>query len=276
MSGLTLEQETFIVQFFHPEKEYPDSPGMNEAVAAALLGVDLAIYQKLKTHFSEQARQAACELLADSTFAEQVDRLPFAPGSRVVGLGDSITDDYQSWLEILRYLLAFRRPQDGITVINAGISGHTITQMISRFLQIARQQPDWIICLAGTNDTSVHGLKPINTLVSLSETTKNMAMLRNFAATQTTARWVWMTPPLVLEEKVAAHWLFSDIQMSWSNQALRALADLVRQQPDPVVDLQAVFGNPPHPTLLIDDGVHPSLAGQMAIARAVVERLSAC
>jgi len=83
-----------------------------------------------------------------------------------------------------------------------------------------------------------------------------------------------MTPTLVLKEKVAAHWLFSDIQMSWSNQALRALADLVRQQPDPIVDLLAVFGDPPQPALLIDDGVHPSLAGQMTIARALVERLS--
>ena len=218
MSGLTLEQETFIVQFFHPEKVYPDSPGMNEPMAAALLGVNLAIYQKLKTHFGEQARRAARELLADSAFAERVDRLPFAPGSRVVGLGDSITDDYQSWLEILRYLLEFRRPQDGIAVINAGVSGDTITQMICRFLRIARQQPDWIICLAGAIDTSVHGLKPINTLVSLPETTKNLAMLRNFAATQTMAHWVWMTPTLVLEEKVAAHWLFSEIQMSSSDQ----------------------------------------------------------
>jgi lysophospholipase L1-like esterase len=62
--------------------------------------------------------------------------------------------------------------------------------------------------------------------------------------------------------------------MSFSNQALRALADLVRQQPDPVVDLQALFGDPPQRALLIEDGVHPSLAGQMAIARALVERLS--
>jgi acyl-CoA thioesterase-1 len=274
MSGLTLEQETFIVQFFHPEKEYPDSPGMNEPVAAALLGLDLAIYQKLKTHFGEQARQAARELLADSAFAERVDRLPFAAGSRVVGLGDSITDDYQSWLEILRYLLEFRRPQDGITVINAGVSGHTTAQMFDRFLEIARQQPDWIICLAGANDARARGLQPINILVSLPETAKNLAMLRNFAATQTTAQWVWMTPTLVLEEQVATHWRFSDNQTSFSNQALRALVDLVRQQPEPVVDLQAVFGDPPQRALLIEDGIHPSLAGQMAIARALVERLS--
>jgi lysophospholipase L1-like esterase len=247
---------------------------MNEPMAAALLGVDLATYQKLKTHFCEQARQAARELLADSAFAEQVDRLPFTPGTKVVGLGDSITDDYQSWLEILRYLLEFRRPQDGIMVINAGISGNTTTHIITRFLSVAQQRPDWIICLVGTNDTLTHGLKPIDNLVSLPETTKNLAMLRNFAATQTTAQWVWMTPPLVMEEQIAAHWLLSDLQLAWSNHALRAIADVVRQQSDPVVDLQAIFGDPPPSDWLIDDGLHPSLSGQMAMVRALVERLS--
>lgn len=274
MSELTLEQETYVVQFFHPEREFPDSPAWNDPLLAGLLGVELASYQRLKAHFREQARSAARELLADSAFAERVDRLPFAAGSRVIGLGDSITDDYQSWLEILRYLLEFRRPQDGITVVNAGISGHTTTHIFGRFLDIALQQPDWIIFLGGCNDARAQGLKPVDILVSLPETTKNLAMLRNFAATQTTAQWVWMTPTLVFEEEVTANWLGTDGQCAWSNRDLRAIADVIRQQSDPVVDLQAIFGDPPQRDWLLDDGLHPSLAGQMAIARALVERLS--
>jgi lysophospholipase L1-like esterase len=41
------------------------------------------------------------------------------------------------------------------------------------------------------------------------------------------------------------------------------------------VDLQAVFGLPPAPSLLLPDGLHPSLAGQKKIVRAVVETLAA-
>jgi len=41
-----------------------------------------------------------------------------------------------------------------------------------------------------------------------------------------------------------------------------------------VVDVQAVFGTPADPELQGPDGVHPSLAGQKAIARAFVERLT--
>jgi lysophospholipase L1-like esterase len=274
MSELTFAQESFIVQFFHPEKSYPNNPGMNETVAAALNGVELATYQKIKSHFGEEARRAARELLADPAFAVSVERLPFTPGSTVVGLGDSITDDYQSWLEILRYLLEFQRPQDQITVVNAGISGDTTAEMFARFLEIAQQQPQWIICLAGGNDARMHGLHPTNTLVSPQESAKNLAMLRNFAATQTTAQWVWMTPTLCLEEQIAVHWFLSSLQLSWSKQALCAIADFMRQQPDPVVDLRAIFGDPPQQDLLIEDGLHPSLKGQMLIVRSLVERLA--
>jgi len=207
-------------------------------------------------------------------FAAQVDRLPFRRGDVVVGLGDSITDDDQSWLEILRHLLEIRRPQDDIKVVNAGVSGDTTSQMITRFLDVVLDEPDWIICMAGTNDARLHGQSPTKVLVSVEETEKNLAMLRNFAATQTTARWVWMTPATVIEEQIADHWFFWAFEQRWRNEDLAAIADVVRRQPEPVVDLQAVFGVPADPTLLLPDGLHPSLAGQKAIVTVLVETLT--
>jgi lysophospholipase L1-like esterase len=47
------------------------------------------------------------------------------------------------------------------------------------------------------------------------------------------------------------------------------------QGQDLLVNLQDVFGLPPDPALLLPDGLHPSLAGQTAIVRAVVETLTA-
>jgi acetyl esterase/acyl-CoA thioesterase-1 len=52
------------------------------------------------------------------------------------------------------------------------------------------------------------------------------------------------------------------------------VADIVRRRPEPVVDLQAVFGTPANPDLLLSDGLHPSLAGQIAIVTALVRHLS--
>jgi acyl-CoA thioesterase-1 len=230
MEPFTPDQLVRTIQFHHPEKVLAGMPGIDDKVVAAILGTDVDMYRKIRAEFAERARKSASDLLNDPAFAVRVDRLPFAAGSTVVGLGDSITDDLQSWLEILRHLLALRRPQDNIKVVNAGVSGDTTCNVVSRFLAVTLEQPGWIICFIGTNDARLHGRSPNKVLVSIEETEKNLAMLRNFAATQTSARWVWITPAAVIEER--------------------------------------------NPDLLLPDGLHPSLAGQAAIVRELVEQLS--
>ncbi|MEW6752242.1 MAG: isochorismatase family protein [Candidatus Latescibacterota bacterium] len=270
----TREQLDRLVQFCHPEKAFSGLPGVDGADFSRLFGLDADTYCNRRQAFAGLARQAAEGMLADADLAARVDRLPFVPGATVVGLGDSITDDLQSWLEILRHLLHLRRPGDRIRVINAGISGDTTAQIISRFLAVVLEEPDWVVCMAGTNDARRHGRNPSKILVSIEETDRNLAMLRHFAATQTTARWLWITPGTVIPHRIAAHWLLGQGQLMWSNDDLAAIADLLRRRSEPTVDLQPLFGNPADPSLLLDDGLHPSLAGQEAIARAVVEKLT--
>lgn len=270
----TEEELSYIIQFQHPEKILGEMPGINQATTlAAIFGVTINRYLYIKSGFAERARQAAVDLLADADFAALVDQLPVALGSTIVGLGDSITDDDQSWLEILRHLFDLRRLKDNIKVVNAGISGDTTSQVISRFLDVTQKDPALIICMAGTNDTRLHGQQPTKTLVSLDETKQNLAMLRNFATTQTTARWVWMTPTPVIEAQIADHWYLGPRQMMWSNKDIKPIAEFVLGQPEPVIDLQALFGSPPNPAWLMDDGLHPSLAGQQAIVKALVTQL---
>ena len=270
-----LEELSYIIQFQHPEKTLAGMPGMNDALVAMLHNIDLVTYQTIKTHFDDNARNAAMDLLSDPAFAARVDRLPFVAGEIIVGLGDSITDDYQSWLEILRHLLALRRPQDNLTVINAGISGDTTANLISRFLDVVNAKPDWIFCFVGTNDARLHGESPTKTLLSLSETAANLHMLRHYAAKQTQAEWVWLTPATVLEDWISVDWFLGPLQLGWRNSDMAAIAELMHTLTDPVVDLQAVFGTPANPDYLLPDGLHPSLAGQKAIVTALIERLVA-
>lgn len=274
MAQLPPEQLDFLIQFIHPEKSLASMPGIGATEFAALFELSPEEYRQRREAFANRARQTAEELLADADFAACVDHLPFAPNSTIVGLGDSITDDLQSWLTILRHLLDLRRPQDHIRIVNAGISGDTTAQMISRFLAVVLEEPDWILCMAGTNDARQHGQSPSKILVSPEETAKNLDMLRNFSTTQTSARWLWITPATVIPEQISAHWLIGEGQMMWGNDDLAVIADLMRRRPEPVVDLQQLFGLPADPALLLDDGLHPNLAGQKIIARAVVEELS--
>ncbi len=267
-------QQEQMLQFLHPEKILAFLPSLDERQISALFGLDVETYQAIKRRFAAQAREAAQELLADPVFATHVDHLPFRPDATIIGVGESTTDDLLSWLEILRHLLEERRPQDQVRVINAGITFQTTTQVLSRFPAILQQQPDWIICLLGTNDTARYGQAPNKTQVSLLETRNNLETMRTQAARQTETRWVWITPPLVMEERVGAHLPWQLMQVTWRNEDLFALGDFPQLKFDPVIDIQPIFGGPATLDLLGPDGVHPSLAGHKAIVKALVEDLS--
>jgi acyl-CoA thioesterase I len=272
----TPDEAAFFIQFIHFEKLFaPYGVVLDEEQLAGLYSLDVQIYRDVRNQFDENARQAAEELLADPDFAVRVDQLPFSPGDTIVGLGDSITDDLQSWLEILRHLLALRRPGDQIQVINAGLSGDTTTDVLRRrYVPIILMQPTWIICMLGTNDAFRFGREPTKTAVSLNETAKNLEELRHIAATESTANWAWMTPPTCHEALFAATPFAAPLETSVSNDDVVAIADVVQRQPEPVVDLVTLFGRPRASELMLTDGIHPSLAGQQVIARALVERLT--
>jgi acyl-CoA thioesterase I len=264
-----------LVQFTHLEKLYGYLPGMDEALVAWLFGLDLEAYRELKGRFDANARGAALELLEEPGFAWRVDRLPFREGDTVVGVGDSITDDLQSWLEIVRHLLQERRPGDGIHVVNVGLSAHTTAMVLRRFVpNVVASKPDWILCLLGGNDATRIGPEPNKPQVSPEETAKNLEAMRRIAKEQTGTEWVWITPPTYDEERASSFPPFKMGQSVFLNDDIIAIGDYIRKQEELVVDTQAVFGTPADPGLQGPDGVHPSLEGQKVIARAFVERLT--
>lgn len=264
-----------LVQYTHLEKLHGYLPGMDEALLARLFGLDLEEYREIRDRFDPNARDAALELLEDASFAERVDRLPFREGDTVVGVGDSITDDLQSWLEIVRHMLELRRPEDGIRIVNAGLSAHTTAMVLRRFVSnVISQEPDWIVCLLGGNDATRIDPEPNKPQVGIEETAENLEAMRRIAGEETGAEWVWITPPTYDEQRASSFPPFKMGQSVFRNDDIVAVGDLVRAQGDTVVDTQAVFGTPAGPELQGPDGVHPSLAGQKAIARAFVERLS--
>lgn len=102
----------------------------------------------------------------------------------------------------------------------------------------------------------------------------NLRQLRRIAAARTGASWVWLTPVPVLAERVAAFPAFQYGESTWRNEDIAALSAAIVEFPEPVVDLAPVFGVPPAPELQGPDGLHVSLAGQAAIARALVAKLA--
>lgn len=190
-----------LVRFQHPAKMLGFAKNIDDNVIAELYGMTAESFRSIRDRLEQQGRDAALQLLADAAFADRVDRLPFKQEETVIGIGESTTDDLLSWFEILRHLLQLRRPQDGIRLLNEGVSGHTSSQVLGRMVGIVNQKPDWIMCMIGSNDALRIGPEPAKCQVGLEETIINLKRIRTIASTRTQARWVWMTPPTIDERK---------------------------------------------------------------------------
>ncbi|RZS44729.1 acyl-CoA thioesterase-1 [Herbihabitans rhizosphaerae] len=260
------------LRYTHLEKLYGYLPGM-VASAPAIFGLDRDEYQRVRATFDTRAAEAAEELLADPEFAEAVARLPFEPDQTVLAVGDSITDDLQSWAEILRHVLAKARPDDEITIVNGGLSAHTTAMILRRWpATLASTKPDWVLCALGGNDVTRVGPEPTKPQVSTAESIANLRRLREIAAH--VGWWVWITPVPVTEERVAAYPSFTFGQSTWRNEDIAALTEAIHELEDPVVDLSAALDTEALSELQGEDGVHVTLAGQQRITRAVVEALT--
>lgn len=111
---------------------------------------------------------------------------------------------------------------------------------------------------------------PTKTLVDHQETARNLRELHQRAAHETRARCLWITPPAVNEERVSSHWGLSRFGVRFRNDDVARVATSLREMDAPTVDLFSILGNPPPPELLMDDGLHLTLAGQKRLALEVI------
>ena len=268
---MTLDEIKEIMQLNHPEKFLAFFPGMSEQVAADIYGIDIDIYRQMKNEFQNNAENAADELLKDPLFVEQIKNLPFKKGQTVLGFGDSITDDYQSWFEILTRLVDKVFGEKYLNMINAGISGDTSLQLVKRFIGVVNEKPDWIFCMIGTNDSIRNKLLPTRTNISFDESKKNLEYLTELNNEKIGANWVWLTPPNINVEKIDAHPITELLQVTWNKQDVRNIAEYMKTGKEKSIDMWKVFGDPVNNDLLMEDGLHPSLTGHKAIVKEVVK-----
>jgi acyl-CoA thioesterase-1 len=256
-----------LVRFQRPEKALGYLGPLEESRIAALFGLSPGEYLGLCRGFEDQVRDVAKDLLARPGFAEAVDRLPFAGGQHIVALGESTTADRLSWFEILRQLLALRRPEERIKLTNLAVSGCTTTQALTQLPGLAFHRPDWVLCMLGVNDAQ----RPASggpSLVSLTETERNLLALRDLAG----VRWTWLTPSTVDEKRAGEYPHFRRAGISWANKDINPISDFLRAQPDLTVEPRLDISRA---GLRLDDGVHLSIEGQQEVVAAVVQAMVA-
>ncbi len=270
---LSAEQSSWILRVLQPEKTLRSLPGvgaLSEAVRAALVGLPLDVYAAEHAGMSAGVKQAARELISDAAVAAMIDRLPLKEGTRIVALGDSHTSDPQSWAVILNELLTAR----GASLVINAAPGDTTTHGLIRVGEVVAQQPDWIIVFIGLNDARTQGPHPTKTLVDHQETVRNLAELHQRTSRETKARCLWITPPPVDEGRVSKHWGLSRFGVRFRNEDVARVAAAVRAIGAATVDLFSILGTPPAPELLMDDGLHLTLAGHKRVAFEIIRAWS--
>jgi lysophospholipase L1-like esterase len=255
-----------LIRFEHARKrlavtEFAGAATLPEAAEAALHLTDAATLRRVRERLRARALEAAAGLPADLARSWRLD-----PGSVVVALGDSITDDAVSWAEILRAPLE----QGGLTLVNAGLSGDTTADLLRRLYGVVALDPALVVTMVGTNDAQRHG-RGGKALVTAAESTANLRAIRTWLRS-CGARTAWITSPPVDEAALAA--AAGPRPFVIRNADVRRIAASIRRFPDPVVESASVLGDPPRDSLLMSDGVHPSDAGQALLASALADALS--
>ncbi len=266
----------WFARFLPPDKllglrDVPGAPEPTPALVAPLFGLGLDAYERLLRDFRTNVDVAARALLAVPELELAAARLA-ALGGPVVALGDSLTADLQSWAEILGRAVALVAPGSPVRVVNGGVGGDTTADALRRLPALCDQRPSAVVTLIGTNDACRRGHGAM-VAVSDAETERNLALIDRQVRRAGSAH-VWVTPPPVLESRVAQHRFMSRWRVAYRDEDIAAKAALIRAAGVRVVDVHAGLAAGPLAERLLDDGVHLSAAGQRDVAARVLAELS--
>ena len=189
-------------------------------------------------------------------------------GDRLVCAGDSITAAQGGYVDILRNLITAAYPDRKIEVINAGISGNKVTDLLARTdKDIIDQKPDWVTISIGINDVW-HGEKgvPLDEYIKKLDELVTKLVNAKINVVMLTTTVIGEDPSTDNNKKLVAY-----------NVAIKEVA---RTHGLMVVPMNVAFttaiaqGHKADPGFkLTNDGVHPNAVGHSVMALTILRAL---
>lgn len=209
--------------------------------------------------------------------------MKIAPHSKLVFIGDSITDcgrvrpiaqglDGQlgtGYVSLIQALVNATYPQHQLQVVNVGISGNTVRDLVRRWsTDVLALQPDWLAIMIGINDVWRNFAGPEMQVdhVPLAEFQQTLEQL--ISQTRPRLNGLVLMSPFFIEPN-------RDNPMRLMMDAYSAVVKALAVQYEALfVDTQAAFDTalrhfPPH--ALAGDQIHPNLTGHMILAQAFLD-----
>lgn len=262
-------------QFFHPQKKYAFLRGGNNPAAhAALFGVRESFYQSLLDEFDRNVASACEQLCQNKQFRDNIINLDIPAEGSIVVIGDSLTDDSQSWFSILQRTFQTLRPQDKIKFHNHAVSGDGTPHLQWSVIEALQHQASVYFVFTGTNDGRIQGYEHGHTLTSLSESERNIKQTLAFIEKRNTNPWIWLTPVGSDTKRINEHEFFKPLEATWDNQHINQVANIIAEHAPICLDLRPDFTPIVDSTLMDEDGLHWSIEGQKLVTQLIVDHLA--
>jgi len=209
----------------------------------------------------------------------------FAPKSKLVMIGDSITDCERarpigeglfgavgrSYVSFIEGFLTAIHPAHAIRVVNMGNSGDTVLNLQARWqTDVVDLKPDWLSIMIGVNDVWRQFDLPRQTEIHVGLNAYEITLLSLATKTRPQLQGLIIMAPFYLEPN-------REDPMRARMDEYGAIARSVAQKTDALfIDTQAAF-EPVlahmHANAIAWDRVHPNLTGHAVIARAFLNAI---
>ena len=198
----------------------------------------------------------------------------FQPQSKIVFIGDSITDCGRrdvaapygnGYVSLVRSMLLARYPERGLQFVNRGIGGDTTSHLQARWERdVVAEQPDWLSIKIGINDVWRTYDSAGEGAVALDQYIATYRTLIERAREATSAQLILMEPYMIEPDRQQS----MRAQMDEYGAAVRELATTFGAT---LVQTQAAFDaalEHTAPSDWADDKIHPNQPGHAIIALA--------
>ncbi len=251
-------------------QRFPLTDETKLAVLAEMMSCPAAQASAIVDSLSWEASAHVADLLSDANVIEALPLLPFKRDARVLAVGDSITADRLGWAEMMS-ILAAEVPRQRFSVVNMGVGAQTSSDVISQMDVYADWQPDWVLMMVGTNDCRFHTEQTNATMLSRSETARNLVLIRRLIENELGARLVVVTPPPVVRPGVVDG---AGVRaVGWRDGDDASIAEFIRSEFPSHIDVHSVLSDGAADGLFEEDGIHPNALGQKLILRTILLNL---
>lgn len=207
----------------------------------------------------------------------------FAPDSKIVFMGDSITDCGRTqpvgeglfgpfgngWVNLVAGLLGEAYPERRLRPVNMGTSGNTTRDLLARWDRDALDlAPDWVVCMIGTNDVWRQFDLPRHAEIHVGPDEFHANLETLVSRTLPVVEGMVLMTPFFLETNRGDAMRARMDEYSAIVRATAAAHGLV------CVDVQAAMDAllaHDHAMSIAWDRVHPNVVGHAAIARAFLD-----